>query len=46
MTEIETTAAPEDPADQTGDDPFDVSTETTVPQSDEEAPKDDEVPED
>jgi hypothetical protein len=45
MTEIETDAPGEDPPARTGDDPFDVSPETTEPQSDEPSPKNDEVPE-
>jgi hypothetical protein len=44
--EIETTAPADKPPQVTGDDPFGVSTETTVPQSDEDAPKNDEVPDD
>jgi len=42
--EIETTAPAPDSPPIEGDDPFDVSTETTVPQNDEESPKNDEVP--
>lgn len=43
--EVETTTDAPDSPPVTGDDPFDVSTETTVEQSDEDAPKNDEVPE-
>ncbi len=44
MTEQETDVKPEDPPDRTGDDPFDVSTEPVLPQSDEPAPRNDPVP--
>ena len=42
--EIESPVEAPESAPSDGDDPFDVSTETTVPQTDEETPKNDEVP--